>query len=59
MERESGGIKVELRLCADGRVAIMTDQPGNTRAAFVPSDKALDAFHHPFYYLAQKVREPV
>ena len=59
MERECGGVRVELRLCADGRVAITTEQGIETQGMFIPDDKALDAFYHPFYYLAQRDKESV
>lgn len=52
MERSTGGWSTELRLCADGRVAIYAQQgEGHHRACFVDPDKALDAFYHPYCYL--------
>jgi hypothetical protein len=52
MERSTGGWRTELRLCADGRVAILVRQgEGNPRGCFVPPENALDAFNHPYVYL--------
>jgi len=58
MERENAGLKVELR-CDLGAFSpdgvevtiVVTDGEDEPMTAVVPSDRAMDAFHHPFVYL--------
>lgn len=56
MEENRGGWLVQLRLMADGRIVVQVDEGegGTQRATWVPPEKALDAFEHPYVYFLSK-----
>ena len=55
LERQTAGWRTELRLLADGDIAIWTQQgfDGPIYGSVIPKDKALDAFEHPYCYIAK------
>lgn len=52
LERESSGVRVTLHYFANNPVLRVRDADGES-TAIVPKDKALDAFEHPYLYLAR------
>lgn len=52
MERTYAGLLVELRYLNDEiTILVREGERGKPMTAVVPSEKALDAFHHPYCYL--------
>ena len=55
MHRRNGGIEVALRWHPETNavsIAVVDDQTGETHACEVPRERALEAFEHPYAYLA-------
>lgn len=50
LEREYAGVRVTVHHFA-GRVCLRVEDGEGVQTAIVPSDKALDAFAHPYVYL--------
>lgn len=52
MEREHSGLRVELRWNREtDSTSVVVTLGDETTGAYVPKDKALDAFNHPYVYL--------
>jgi hypothetical protein len=56
MRRRNGGLEVALRWHPETdsvSIEVVDDQTGETHEAEVPRDSALDAFEHPYAFLAR------
>ena len=56
MRRRNGGLDVRLRWHPETdsvSIEVVDDQTGETQEAQVPRDAALEAFEHPFAFLAR------
>ena len=56
MRRRNGGLDVRLRWHPESdsvSIEVVDDQTGETHEAPVPREAALDAFEHPFAFLAR------
>ena len=56
MRRQNGGLEVRLRWHPETdsvSIEVVDDQTGQTHEADVPRESALEAFEHPFAFLAR------
>jgi hypothetical protein len=56
MRRRNGGLEVALRWHPETdsvSIEVVDEQTGETHEAEVPQDQALEAYEHPFAYLAR------